>query len=407
MTAHPSRPLRILHVTPYSAEAWAYGGIPRLAATLTRGLARRGHQVTVCTTDVCNAMSRLSPREGQLARRAWPARWTHDRVEIRVFPNVSNRLAYHCKAFLPIGLQSYMRQHAAAFDVAHLHACRNLPGVIAARHLQRHRIPYVLAPNGTAPRIERLRVVKRAFDAAVGQRIIDRADRVLAVSDTEQRDLAALGVAASAIALIPNPVDLDEFAKPVERGRFRTQHSLGSEPLILFLGKLTPRKRVDVLIRAFSQLRLANARLVIAGNDMGSRAPAEALVHSLGLREQTLFTGLLTGPQRLEALSDADVVVYPSEHEIFGLVPLEAMLSGTPVIVADDSGCGAIVGALRGGQVVPLGSAEALAAAIRRVFDAPAVWRELATESQGQIRRAYGDDAVCAELEALYLGLVA
>ena len=407
MTAHPSRPLRILHVTPYSAEAWAYGGIPRLAATLTRGLARRGHQVTVCTTDVCNAVSRLSPREGQLARRAWPARWTHDGVEIRVFPNVSNRLAYHCQAFLPIGLQSYMRQHAAAFDVAHLHACRNLPGVIAARHLQRHRIPYVLAPNGTAPRIERLRVVKRAFDAAVGQRIIDRADRVLAVSDTEQRDLAALGVAATSIALIPNPVDLDEFAKPVERGRFRTQHSLGSEPLILFLGKLTPRKRVDVLIRAFSQLRLANARLVIAGNDMGSRAQAEALVHSLGLREQTLFPGLLTGPQRLEALSDADVVVYPSEHEIFGLVPLEAMLSGTPVIVADDSGCGAIVGALRGGQVVPLGSAEALAAAIRRVFDAPAVWRELATESQGQIRRAYGDDAVCAELEALYLGLVA
>jgi glycosyltransferase involved in cell wall biosynthesis len=265
----------------------------------------------------------------------------------------------------------------------------------------------VLAPNGTAPRIERLRVVKRAFDAVVGQRVIDGAGRVLAVSDTEQRDLSALGVAATSIALIPNPIDLDEFATPVERGRFRKRHALGSEPLILFLGKLTRRKRVDVLIRAFSQLRLANARLVIAGNDMGSRAEAEALVHSLGLRERTLFPGLLTGNQRLEALTDADVVVYPSEHEIFGLVPLEAMLSGSPVIVADDSGCGAIVGHLRGGQVVPRGSAEALAAAIRRVFDAPAVWRELATESQGPIRSAYGDDAVCAELEALYVGLVA
>jgi len=406
VTAHPSGPLRILHVTPYSAEAWAYGGIPRLAATLARGLARRGHQVTVCTTDVCDADSRLPRDESHRARRPWAPRRTAEGVEIRVFPNVSNRLAYHCQAFLPIGLEGFMRQNAAAFDVAHLHACRNLPGVIAARHLLRHRIPYVLAPNGTAPRIERLRVVKRAFDVAVGQRVIDRAGRVLAVSDSEQQQLASLGVRRTAIALVPNPVDLDEFAKPVQRGRFREQHSLGTEPLVLFLGKLTRRKRVDVLIRAFSQLQ-ADARLVIAGNDMGSRAPAEALVQSLGLRERTLFTGLLTGAERLEALADADVVVYPSEHEIFGLVPLEAMLSGSPVIVADDSGCGAIVATLRGGQVVPVGSVEALAAAIRRVLDAPAVWRELAAASQTQIRSGFGDAAVCAELEAVYLGLVA
>jgi glycosyltransferase involved in cell wall biosynthesis len=369
-------------------------------------LARRGHHVTVCTTDVCDAGSRLRPEGSHRARRPWAPHRTAEGVEIRVFPNVSNRLAYHCQAFLPIGLERYMRQNAAAFEVAHLHACRNLPGVIAARHLLRHRIPYVLAPNGTAPRIERLRMAKRLFDVAVGRRVIDRAGRVLAVSDTEQQQLASLGVSSTAIAILPNPIDLDEFARPVQRGRFRQQHSLGNEPLVLFLGKLTRRKRVDVLIRAFSQLA-ADARLVIAGNDMGSGAAAEALVQALGLRERTLFTGLLTGAARLEALADADVVVYPSEHEIFGLVPLEAMLSGSPVIVANDSGCGALIGKLRGGQVVPVGSADALAAAIRRVLDAPAVWRELAAGSQAQIRSAFGDRAVCAELEAVYLGLVA
>ena len=163
-----------------------------------------------------------------------------------------------------------------------------------------------------------------------------------------------------------------------------------------------------MLIRAFSQLRLANARLVIAGNDMGSRAAAEALVHSLGLREQTIISGTADRPS---APRSAELM--PMSSSIHRSTKSSASCRSRrccqerPVIVADDSGCGAIVGALRGGQVVPLGSAEALAAAIRRVFDAPAVWRELATESQGQIRRAYGDDAVCAELEALYLGLVA
>ena len=52
--------LRILHVVPYYEQAWAYGGIPRLATTMTRALARRGHQVTVCTTDVRDRRTRAS-----------------------------------------------------------------------------------------------------------------------------------------------------------------------------------------------------------------------------------------------------------------------------------------------------------------------------------------------------------
>src|SRR3990172_7358711 len=70
-------PVRILHVTPYSADAWAYGGIPRLLDSLTRGLARRGHDVTVCTTDACDALERLpadAPGRGRL--HAWPATHT-------------------------------------------------------------------------------------------------------------------------------------------------------------------------------------------------------------------------------------------------------------------------------------------------------------------------------------------
>ena len=132
----------------------------------------------------------------------------------------------------------------------------------------------------------------------------------------------------------------------------------------MFLGKLTPRKRVDVLVRAFAQLQRRDAWLVIAGNDMGAGGDTRSLVRSLGLEARTVFTGLLRGQERLDALADADVVVYPSQDEVFGLVPLEALLSGTPVIVAGDSGCGEIVSQTGGGQVVPLGDVDALARAI-------------------------------------------
>ena len=389
-------PVRILHVTPYSADAWAYGGIPRLAHSLTRGLARRGHQVTVCTTDACDESARVPSGERQV-----------DGVEWRVFPNLSNRLAYHLQLFLPLGLGNYLKRHAGTFDVAHLHACRNVPGALAAHHLRRTGVPYVLAPNGTAPRIERRRLAKHAFDVVAGRRILAGAARVLAVSEAERRQLSELGVARGAIRVIPNPVDLDELASPVTPGNFRRRLALPCGPLVLFLGKLTPRKRLDVLTLGFARVRRSDASLVIAGNDMGAGGEARSLVRALGLERRTFFTGLLRAEQRLEALADADVLVYPSQHEIFGLVPLESLLSGTPVIVADDSGCGEVVRATGGGQVVPLGDADALARAIESVLKDPSAWRAAAVAAAVCVRAAYGDSVVCSQIEALYGELVA
>jgi len=401
------RPLRVLHVTPYSAEAWGYGGIPRLADSLARGLARRGHEVTVCATDVCDSSTRLHSNDVRARYRAWPPTRTRDGVVLRVFPNVSNRLAYQTQLFIPIGLGKYLRRSAGTFDVAHLHACRNLPGAIAARHLRKAGVPYVLAPNGTALRLERRLFAKRVFDVAVGTRLVHDAARVIAVSDAECRQLQRVGVDGDAVRLIPNPIDLDEFTPPPSRGGLRCRGIPPGAPIVLFLGQLTPRKRIDVLIRAFARLRRSDSRLVIAGNDMGSEARARALVSALGLAERTCFTGLLRGRERLEALADADVVVYPSEHEIFGLVPLEALLSGTAVIVSDDSGCAEVVRGTGGGQLTPPGDVASVAAAIERVLDAPTAWRQMAADAAVRVRAAYGCGEVCARVDDLYREVVA
>ena len=385
-------PLRILHVTPYFAEAWAYGGIPRVVASLARGLARRGHTVTVCTTDARDETARL-PRGSTR---------TAEGVDVHVFPNFSNRLAYRLQLFLPLGFHEFMARHAAAFDVAHVHACRNMPGVIAAHHLRRARVPYVLAPNGTAPIIERRRLAKRAFDIIFGHRTLAGAAAVLAVSQAERRQLDAIGVDAAAIRIIPNPIDLDEFRQPIARGAFRRRHALESNRVVLFLGKLTPRKRVDVLMKAFASMGRDDARLVIAGNDMGAGAGLRSLARRLGIENRARFTGLLRGRERLEALADADVVVYPSQDEVFGLVAVEALLAGTPVIVADDSGCGEVVRATGGGRVVPVGDASALRDAIQQTLETRAHLTSDVAEAAARARALYGEDAVCADMERLY-----
>jgi glycosyltransferase involved in cell wall biosynthesis len=267
-------------------------------------------------------------------------------------------------------------------------------------------VPYVLAPNGTAQRIERRQYTKWIFDLTMGHSILQGAARVLAVSNAERRQLTRLGVDPSLICSIPNPLDLAEFTPPIARGLFRQRFGLGTGLLVLFLGKITPRKRLDVLVRAFARLGQADARLVLAGNDMGGAASARSLAQSLGVGSRTVFTGLLKGRDRLEALADAEVLVYPSQDEIFGLVPVEALLCGTPVIVADDCGCGEVVQAVGGGQGVPPGDADALARAIDVVLTSPLAWRAAASVASARVRAAYGGDVVAAQLEQMYAEMI-
>ena len=385
--------LRILHVVPYYEDAWAYGGIPRLATTMTRGLARRGHHVTVCTTDVCD----LSSRAG-----AYAARPDVPNLHVHVFPNVSNRLAYHWQFFTPIGLTAHLRDRVRHFDIAHLHACRNLPGVIAARALTRANVPYVISPNGTAPAIERRIAAKRAFDWIAGHRTLAGSARVVAVTDSERRQLRDLGIDAARISVVPNPVDEDEFAARPDGRRFREQHVPGDGPIVLFLGKLTPRKGVDVLLKAFQRLTRRGATLVIVGNDMGGGGEIDRLTGELQIRNRTRRVGLLKGFERLDALAAADVVVYPSHDEVFGLVAAEALLCGTPVIVCDDNGCGEIVREAGGGLCVPYGNPAQLSIAIAAILDSPDVWNARARTAAALVRTRFGSVPVCARLEALY-----
>ena len=115
-----------------------------------------------------------------------------------------------------------------------------------------------------------------------------------------------------------------------------------------------------------------------------------------------MFTGLLACRERLEALADADVVAYVSEHEVFGLVPLEALLAGTPVVVGDDSGCGELIRSVGGGLVVPVGQSDPLASALEEVLMAIGDWRAAAAEAGVRVRSWFGEETVCRRLERVY-----
>jgi glycosyltransferase involved in cell wall biosynthesis len=393
--------LRILHIAPYSPDAWAYGGIPRVVADMTRGLAQRGHHVTLCATDAHDGKTRLpSPRAATRWAVVPPS--VADGVEWRIFPNLSNRAAYHLQAFAPLGFRAFLDAQAASFDIAHVHACHHVLGVMAARVLSRAGVPWVLSPNGTAPVFERRFAAKHVLRWLGGARVLSGASRVLAVSQAEARQLADLGVPSDRVRQVSNPVDGREFSTRVGGGRLRRERLLGSAPVVLFLGKITPRKHVVTVVEAFSRLGLPDARLVLAGNDLGGLRDALARARNLGVEHRIQVVGLLRGPDRLQAMADADVVVYPSSGEVFGLVPCEALLAGTPVIVGSDSGCAEVIGATGGGLAVEPGDAAALASAVARVLGDRDQWRHDAAAAGRRVERLFDPRSVAASVEAIY-----
>ena len=160
-------------------------------------------------------------------------------------------------------------------------------------------------------------------------------DSVLVNSYAVRGELAAREIIGAGVTVIPNGVDLDQF---------HPSDTPTSPYQILFVGRLVPSKGVDVVIRAFGAVlrRLPEARLMIAG-DGDQRLYLERLARFLGLRQRVSFLGWKS-PAELARLYRASAVTsVPSLYEPFGLVALEAMACGRPVVVSRVGGLAEIV----------------------------------------------------------------
>ena len=386
--------MRILHVTPAFYPAWAYGGIPRCAYEVCRSLVAGGDEVTVWTTDAFDATRRCATAEERV-----------DGIFVRRFRNLNNGLAYHRQLYLPLGILKAPWQDLIEFDVVHIHSHRHLLEALVGAAALRRRIPYVFTGNGTVPPIERYVLIKRLLDLVGADAILENAAACVAVSEAEISHYTSVGVEARRVRVIPNGIRLAEFADLPPRGSFRRAFGLGDGPLVVFVGKITPRKGVDVLLRALARLP-REVQLVVTGNFMMPEAPIRAIVEELHLHDRVHFPGLMLGEARNAAYVDADVVAYPSTDEIFGLVAAEALMCRTPVVVSDDSGCGEVVRAAAGGRLVPYGDPGALAVALQALLDDPAERARCAVQGRAYVEAHLSWERITAETRELYREVV-
>ncbi|HEX5501410.1 MAG TPA: glycosyltransferase [Thermomicrobiales bacterium] len=385
--------MHIVYVIPYFAPAWGYGGPPRVMYDAARRLVRRGHAVTVLTTDALDGERRVAPRQAKL-----------DGITVRYLPNLSNRLAWKAKIFLPLGFRRALEALLPSADVIHLSDFRSVQNAIGWRAAHAADVPYVISAYGQLPRGRGLkRPLKVVFDHRDGYAMVRHAEALLAQTAHEAACYRRLGGDPAQIRLVPLAVDLDEFAELPPRGAFRRRHGIEADEVVfLFVGRFHEYKGLDLLIRSFAAVArtCGRARLVLVGRDDGYLATLQRLIAALGLGERVLLPGPIYGPERLTAYVDADIFAFsPSYYEETSTAALEALACGTPVVITEQSGIPWL--AEYGAGVEVPHDLVAFGAALARCLDEGAR-RDLAANARRLITERFSWERVVEALERTY-----
>jgi glycosyltransferase involved in cell wall biosynthesis len=313
--------LRVVHVCAYFAPAFVYGGPPRSILGLCRAQRDAGVDVRVVTT-TANGDADL---DGAIV-----ARGEYDGVPVRYCARAWPRSIFYAPS-----LQNVVASELTGADVLHIHGLWNATVWSAAAAARQQRKPYVLSPRGMlAPAaLAHDRWRKKLVYPLADRRVIGEAARLHATSRPEFDELNTIPEAGRAV-YVPNGVELFPAADRDDcttRERFRLP---ADGPVVLFLGRIHPIKRLDLVAAAFGSVidRHADAHLVIAGPDEGGhRAAVEPLFAPYG--GSVTWTGRVDDTAKRQLLDAAAVLVMCSNSESFGMSVAEAMAAGTPVVV--------------------------------------------------------------------------
>ena len=406
--ATPDFFMRILKTTQTYYPYLSKGGPPAKVKGIARALSQRGHEITVLTADLGETVEAFAGRDWRRERTKgdWGWEWQADGVKAIYLKTLTN---YRATTISPRVLEFCLRS-LADFELVHVYGLYDLLGSVVARFCRRRGIPYVIEPLGMfQPKVRSLQK-KRLYHTLIGDALFRGAAVVIATSEHERQELIAGGIAAEKIALRRNGLDLNEFRWLPVRGALRGKLGIAeNQRLVLFLGRVSFIKGLDLLVRAFGEFAETHpdVRLVIAGPDDqdGCREEIIGLVDKLKLKRCVSFTGPLYGEEKLQALADADLFVLPSQYESFGNAAAEAIACGLPVLVTDGCGIAPLVDG-RAGLVVQC-SVEGLRAGLERLLSVDSLpddslLVQLRAGTAAVARELSWDEPV-AEMERIYV----
>lgn len=309
-------------------------------------------------------------------------------------------------------LNAFIRQNLLSqyhYDLIHVHDW--LGGYVANDLRQKFGIPLLATIHATEYGRQNGYVNGSALSRRIHEaeyHLVRYADKVIACSEFMRREIIqALQIPPQKIVVVPNGVDVERVGRvkrdDPELRAWRRQWLEDKDPLIFFVGRMVGDKGPDLLIAAMPEIvqYYPGAKAILAGKGPFTDH-LRYLIEKLGLKEQVVLTGFISDEDRNRFYAAADVAVFPSRYEPFGIVVLEAMVAGTPVVVASVGGLLEVVEDGVTGICVAPGRADTLAAGILEVLRHPQEARRRADTARCLAQERYSWDSVAAQTLEVY-----
>ncbi len=371
--------IRVLNVNS-SLEFRTGGGTAERTFQMSRFLALEGVQCTVLTIDTGLDESRV------LALK---------QTEVVATPLLLRRF------YVPKVSQKTIKSLVDAADVVHLMGHWSVLNAMVYLALRRSHKPYVVCPAGALPIFGRSRWLKHIYNFVVGNRIIRNASGWIAVTAAEFPHFENYGIPSSNVTVIPNGVSKEDFP-PTDVEVFRRAKNFPNAPIILFMGRLNLIKGPDLLLRAFASIQnlIADYHLVFAGPDEGMQYALTEMARQEGIVERVHFLGFVSGNDKLAAYQSARLLVVPSRQEAMSIVALEAVISGTPVMLTDQCGFDELK-SIEAGLVVPA-SVAGIADGLIHLLTEPDLLDRISPPLQNFVLQRYTWQSIVARYLNLY-----
>ena len=295
--------MKILHV--YNHFYPCVGGVERYIEDLCVHLLKLGHISDVCCLNTCaDSKETLKPLETYKGIRIYRIPYT-DLKYYKIAPKV-----------LKI---------AKKYDIIHVHGLGFFLDFLTSTK-RFHKKPIILSTHGGIFHTKKLLFFKRIYFTLWSKRKLKKVDRIIAVSRNDEDLFSQI---SKNVVLIPDGIEYEKYS---------TVKRKPEEWTFLFVGRLSPNKRVDRLIKLVEILKseIPEVKLYVAGKDWkGERKKLEELVRRRGVTNNVIFTGEISESEKLRLFSKAEFFLSASEYEGFGISVIEAMSAGVPVILND------------------------------------------------------------------------
>jgi glycosyltransferase involved in cell wall biosynthesis len=378
------------------------GGVERHVAELVPRLAARGHSVEVFTSDLYREFpwQRLAadvPRE-----ETTPSGALH-RLPVWSMPGELHYTFFR-------GLERALER--ANPEIVHAHTYGTNQVAVARRHRRRHGTPFLLTahfhPIWSIEGGWLRHRIRGFYDRSLAGPVVQSAARIIVQTHEEERLLRTLGLPLPPLEIIPpgyTPLPPAPAGTTIARDRWGIPG-----PFVLFVGRLASNKGLLELVDAFAPLarRDATAHLLLVGEDGGMAARVDARVRERGVASQVHRVGHVGSDADLSALyREARCTVLPSEYEAFGLVLLESLSQGTPVIASRVGGIPEFIEDGKSGLLVPPGDRAGLGAAIERLWSDPGTARRFGEFGQRDVVPRFAWEEIVDRIDRVYSQVIA